>query len=147
MSDHLFHLRLSSTYDTENKPVRLDVELHENDQWQPLRLDASSPGFLVYVYAIFTCQHLYLRTNSSERGMQLATALGEIKVQADPEWVLRNVSVSFDLTLAKGTAGREDIEYIISRMKQCPVSKNLPASARIDTSLAVSDNNSDKNAK
>ena len=147
MSDHLFHLRLSCASDTENKPLKLVVELHENNQWQPLQLDALTPGFLVYVYAIFTCQHLYLRTNSSERGLQLATALGEIRLQADADWILRKVSVSFDVTLAKGTAGREDIEYIISRMKQCPVSKNLPASARVDTRLVVSDNNPDTNAK
>lgn len=143
MSEHLFHLRLSSTYDTDNKPVGLVVEVRENDQWQALQLDVMTPGFLVYVYAIFTCQHLYLRTNSSERQLQLASATGEIKIHADAEWILRNVNVTFDVKLAKGTAGREDIEYIISRMKQCPVSKNLPASARIDTHVAFTDTNAE----
>ncbi len=119
------------------------VDVYENDQWQRLQLNEATPGFLVYVYAIFTCQHLFLRTNSSERQLQLASATGEIKIHADAEWILRNVNVTFDVKLAKGTAGREDIEYIISRMKQCPVSKNLPASARIDTHVAFTDTNAE----
>jgi uncharacterized OsmC-like protein len=138
MSDHNFHLRLASTYNAENQPVVLNVEVYENNQWQTLLLNHASPGFLVYVYAIFTCQHLYLRTNSSERNLQLASSTGEIRIRADAEWALRSVSVHFEAALAKGTAGREDIEYIISRMKQCPVSKNLPATARIETSVDFS---------
>ena len=141
MSEHLFHLRLSCRYDTDNKPVGLVVEALDNEQWQPLLLDTMTPGFLVYVYAIFTCQHLYLRTNSSERQLLLASATGEINVNADDEWTLQTVSIKFNVTLANGTAGREDVEYIISRMKQCPVSKNLPASASVDTNVAFTDNN------
>ena len=135
MNKHNFHIRLVSTYGDDNQVRQLDVEIHENEQWQPLKLDATTPGFVVFVSSIFTCQHLFLRTNSFERGLQLASASGEIRVQADSDWLLERVEVIFDATLARGTAGREDVEYIIERMKQCPVSRNLPTSASIDTSV------------
>lgn len=135
MNEHQFHFRMDCLYRADNEPDQLSVENYENGQWQPLRLDLATPGFLVYAYSIFTCQHLYLRANSSERGLQLASAKAEIKIHADPEWILRNVLVNFEVTLARGTAGREDIEYIIARMKQCPVSKNLPAAVHMDANV------------
>ena len=135
MNEHNFHMRLAAVYSDDNRIKQLDVDIHENGQWQSLGLDATTPGFVVFVYAIFTCQHLYLRTNSSERGLEMASASGEIRVRADAEWSLQHVEVDFNVLLAKGTAGREDIEYIIARMKQCPVSRNLPASAGVDTSV------------
>ena len=111
------------------------VQLLGEHGWEPLDLSTLTPGFVIYVYSMFTCQHLYLRTNSAECGMELAASEGEILVEASEDWLLEKVAVKFDVSLASGTADRDNVDYIISRMKQCPVSKNLPRNIEIQTSV------------
>ena len=127
MKKHYFQLRLNSTYESsDNKLQQLLVEHVVDSEWQPLALSERSPGFLIYAYSIFTCQHLFMRNNCAERGIELASASGEMVLVADAEWRLEQMHISFDAKAAKGTASADDREYIISRMGQCPVSKNLP---------------------
>ena len=136
MTKHIFNLRLAATYESsENKVATLEVQALTDDGWEPLNLNAMTPGFLVYVYSIFTCQHLFLRTNSTERGLVLASSKGEILVEASEDWYLANVDVRFDVNLVAGDANKENIDYIISRMKQCPVSKNLPSNIQTRTTV------------
>ena len=127
MSKHYFQLRLSATYESsDNKLQQLLVEHVIDSEWQPLALSERSPGFLIYAYSIFTCQHLFMRNNCAERGIELASASGEMVLVADAEWRLEQMHISFDAKASKGTPSADDREDIISRMGQCPVSKNLP---------------------
>jgi len=136
MSKHTFNLRLAASYESsENKIAAVDVQVLSENGWEPLELNTLTPGFLVYVYSMFTCQHLYLRTNSTERGLVFAASQGEILVEAGEDWLLEKVGVKFDVDLAAGEAGEDDADYIIARMKQCPVSKNLPQNIEIHTTV------------
>ena len=134
MNKHIFNLRLTASYEsTDNNIASLDVEVSGEDGWETLELNTLTPGFLVFVYSMFTCQHLYLRSNATERELVFAASRGEILVEAGEDWHLEKVDVSFSVELATGEASESDVEYIISRLKQCPVSKNLPQNIDIDT--------------
>jgi uncharacterized OsmC-like protein len=134
MSKHDFHLRLNCTYESsENKISVLDVEVSTADGWQPLDLSEASPGFLIYVYSIFTCQHTYLRLNAGENGLIIDSAEGDLKLQASEDWQLESIDVAFDVKLKSGTVTDEKTALIIERMKQCPVSLNLPTNVVVNT--------------
>ncbi|HBH35827.1 MAG TPA: hypothetical protein DDW45_05500 [Gammaproteobacteria bacterium] len=136
MNKHYFQLRLNSTYESsKNKLQHLLVEHVVDGEWQPLVLSERSPGFLIYAYSIFTCQHLFMRNNCAERGIELASTSGEMVLVADEAWRLEQMHISFDAKPSRGTASEDDREYIISRMGQCPVSKNLPEIADVQTVL------------
>ena len=138
MNKHIFNLRLSAAYESsDNNLASLDVQVLGDDGWEPLDLNTTTPGFLIYVYSMFTCQHLYLRTNATERDLKLATAQGEILVEASEDWFLEKVDVTFKVELAAGDADAAAIDYIISRMKQCPVSKNLPSNIEVLTHVNI----------
>ena len=139
MSKHIFKLRMKSTYtSSENDVDSLDVEMLEENEWKTLDLDTRTPGFLVYVYSIFTCQHMFLRTNGTERNLVYASSNGNILVEAGEEWFLEKIDVSFNVRLASGKPDVDDVSYIISRMKQCPVSKNLPQNLETHTHVEFS---------
>ena len=72
MSQHDFHLRLSCHYkDPDNTIDVLDVEVLTGDGWQALDLNPLSPGFLLFVYTMFHCQHTYMRLNCAERNLMI----------------------------------------------------------------------------
>ena len=127
MSKHIFNLRLAATYaQPENVIDSLDVEVLVDDEWAALDLDSRTPGFLIYVYSIFTCQHTFLRSNSTERNLKLSDSRGFILVEASEDWHLEKIDVRFDATVSDGSPGGGDVDHIESRMKNCPVSRNLP---------------------
>ena len=126
MNERYFQMRLFSRYEgTENNIAELGVEVLEDGAWQAFDLNTRSPGFLIFVYADFTCQHLYMHTNAAERGLILASAKGSIQMVTTEDWNLEKLQIDFDVELANGKATSMDVEYIIERMKQCPVSKNI----------------------
>jgi hypothetical protein len=126
MSERDFSMRLNSTYEgNTNAIARLEVEHKVGDNWQPLDLGLASPGFDIFVYAVLTCQHMYFRVNCAERGLVLNNAAGSIAVGADRDWKLESLQVHFSGQLDAGQASPGDIDYIVSRMKQCPVSRNI----------------------
>ncbi len=136
MSKHIFNLRMIATYTPpENDIATLNVEVLADDAWTALDLDSRTPGFLIYVYSIFTCQHMFLRTNGTERKLLYNDSQGSILVETSEDWLLEKVDVRFDVTLSRGDPDNDDIDYIVSRMKQCPVSKNLPQNIEIHTSV------------
>ena len=137
MSDNNFHMRLSCAYESEdNNPVNLSVEtITEDKGWQPLELNELTPGFLIYVYSMFACQHMFLRNKSKDKNVVLRSAQGEIKVRANEDWLLQDVAIHFDATAVSGVLDEDTIDYIISGMKACPVSKNMPAGIEIQTSV------------
>jgi hypothetical protein len=132
-------MRLKCGYSgSSNDIAELDVEHMVNGQWEEFDLCVTSPGFEIFVYAIFTCQHMYMRVNCAERCLQLASIEGNIAVSADEAWNLETLQVAFSGKLARGAADQEDIEYIISRMKQCPVSQNIREVPGAETILTLS---------
>ena len=68
---------------------------------------------------------MYMRANCAERGLQLATSEGSIHVGASEDWDIKSLQISFSAELASGDADEGQVDYIISRMQQCPVSRNL----------------------
>ena len=125
MQSHRFEMRLYCNYAGENGIASLKVEHLDGDEWKNLELDTMTPGFLIFTYAVFTCQHMFLRANANERNLQLASSNGRIMIDAAPDWKIEKLHVAFDVTLKSGTPTADDIEYITERMQHCPVSKNL----------------------
>jgi hypothetical protein len=131
-------MRMKCTYTgSGNDIARLDVEHSTNGDWENFDLKVTSPGFEIFVYAIFTCQHMYMRVNCAERGLQLESSEGSIYVGADEDWNLDSLKVDFTAAIASGTVNEEDTDYIVSRMKQCPVSKNIGDIPGAETAIVL----------
>ena len=134
MSKHIFNLRMAATYGTsENDIASLQVDVLNENEWEMLELNTMTPGFLIYVYSMFTCQHMFLRTNATERKLAFKSSRAELLVEASEDWLLEKVDVRFSVNLLTGEANDDNTDYIVSRMQQCPVSKNLPQGIDIDT--------------
>jgi hypothetical protein len=126
MSEKEFTMRLTGAYEGDTNTIsRLEVDQKIDGAWQPLDLGTSSPGFDIFVYSIFTCQHMYFRVNCAERGLVLDSAEGSILIGTRSDWEIDTLQVKFSGLLSRGKASQEDIDYLVSRMKQCPVSRNL----------------------
>ncbi|MGB5541263.1 MAG: hypothetical protein WBO37_14340 [Gammaproteobacteria bacterium] len=126
MSERNFRMRMQCSYEGDTNAIaELVVEHEVEGQWQPLELGLRAPGFDIFVYAVFTCQHLYFRVNCAERGLLLNSAGGSIVIGAGADWNMETLQVHFSGQLRSGQASRDDIEFIVARMKQCPVSRNL----------------------
>jgi hypothetical protein len=126
VSERTFNMRLKSTYEgSTNTIASLAVEHLVKGEWQPLDLGITAPGFDIFVYAVFTCQHLYFRTNCAERKLLLSSAEGSIVIGADRDWNMETLQVYFSGQLGSGQASPDDINYIVARMRQCPVSRNI----------------------
>jgi organic hydroperoxide reductase OsmC/OhrA len=131
-------MRMKCSYTgSGNDIASLNVEHTINGDWDNFDLQVTSPGFEIFVYAIFTCQHMYMRVNCAERGLQLASSEGSITVGADENWSMDTLKVEFTANVASGSADQEDIDYIVSRMKQCPVSGNIREVSGAETSIAL----------
>ena len=140
MNKHIFNLRMAADYgSTENDITSLEVQVLDDNEWEILDLNTTTPGFLIYVYSIFTCQHMFLRTNATECELAFTSSHGELLVEASEDWLLEKVYIRFSVQLAAGEPNDDDIDYIVSRMKQCPVSKNLPQDIDIRTSIEFHD--------
>lgn len=136
MSKHIFNLRMAADYGpTDNEITSLEVDVLNDNEWEMLDLNTTTPGFLIYVYSILTCQHMFLRTNATERKLVFKSSRAELLVEASEDWLLEKVYVIFIIKLAAGEANDKDTDYIVSRMQQCPVSRNLPKN--IDTHTSV----------
>jgi hypothetical protein len=138
MSQHKFHLRLSCRYkDPDNTIDTLDVDVLTGDGWQPLDLNPQSPGFLLFVYTMFHCQHTYMRVNCAERKLMLESAQGAIDVTASNDGVLEQLHIDFAGRLKSGSPAAGDIDSIVERMRHCPVSMNLNTVADSRTVLRL----------
>ena len=136
MSKHIFNLRMAVDYGpTDNEITSLEVDVLNDNEWEMLDLNTMTPGFLIYVYSVFTCQHMFLRANATERNLAFKSSRATLLVEASEGWLLEKIYVKFIVKLAAGVANDDDTDYIVSRMQQCPVSKNLPQDIDIDTSV------------
>ncbi len=126
VDEHIFNMRLTCTYsDPDNSVAGLGVEVLGKDGWESFQLGTGTAGFLIFVYAVFSCQHMYMRLNCAERGLLLESASGSIVVRANADWVVQQLHVGFTGKLKSGTPTRDDVDYIVERMKHCPVSTNM----------------------
>lgn len=137
MAQRKFTMRLVCTYkDPDNTIDTLSVDVLTQNGWQPLDLSVTSPGFQVFVYSVFTCQHMYFRANCAERGLMLEKSEGSIMLATDREWNIKTLHVDFVGELKRGLVNEDDIDYITERMQQCPVSKNTGEIADSVTTIA-----------
>ena len=126
MTQHAFQMRFECRYQQpHNSVAELRVQNLEKGAWADFEPGFGQPGFLIFVYAILNCQHLYMRTNAAERGLLLDSAQGSIEVVADRDWVVQKLRVRFEGQLQAGTPAPGDVDYIVDRMQHCPVSINL----------------------
>jgi hypothetical protein len=138
MNERHFQMRLHCTYqEPENSVASLRVEIFAEEEWQMFDLNSGSAGFLIFVYAILSCQHMYMRVNCAERGLLLETAGGYIHVTTTEDWLLSDLRVEFSGRLRSGTPAQDDLDYIIGRMENCPVSRNLDYRASGHTRLVL----------
>lgn len=136
MSERIFELQLNSRYAApDNTPVELRIALKEKGQWQDFDLHYQTPGFLIFVYALFSCQHTYLRLNCADKGIQLASSQGRIRARTDGDWDLQELTVEFQVKTLKGRASSDDITHIAQRMEQCPASRNIKPPQKLSTKL------------
>lgn len=89
----------------------------------------STPGFRLYLLSLLLCQHHYLVANAQEKGIPLAQVDGTFTVQSSASWIIETIAGDFQLQLKPGAAlERKEMDFLESRMKACPVSRNLPES-------------------
>lgn len=126
MSDRSFQFRLNCSYtDPDNSIDQLVVETLIDDEWQLLDINTKSPGFQLFNYGLFSCQHLYFRTNAAERGLMLSSTSAHLVIETDINWNILLMRVEFNGKLKSGTPSEDIIAYIIERMGLCPVSSNI----------------------
>jgi len=136
MNDRYFQLRLNCTYkDDDNQPDKLTVENKTEDGWEILDLSVRTGGFLLFINGLFSCQHLYMRANSAERGLVLESTFAEMKIEAGEFWDIKQVEILFNVKLKSGKPTEDDMAYITERMKHCPVSSNIRSSIRVSNSV------------
>jgi len=132
-------MRLSCQYSGDKNDIAgMTVEHRVDGTWQAFDMHPQTPGFEIFVYAILNCQHMYCRVNCAERGLLLASANAEVSIRADQDWKLELMDVGIDGQLASGTPTAGDIDYIIGRMQQCPVSSNIHIPPETHTRLTLS---------
>jgi uncharacterized OsmC-like protein len=136
MNERVFRMQMSCDYqEPDNTVARLQLKVFQDGEWKAFDLNAGSPGFLVFVYAVFSCQQMHLRLGCVDRGLRLDSASGEIEMVTTEDWIITRLHVAFAAQLKTGEAGAEDVETIIQRMKNCPVSRNLTFSPHSETTL------------
>jgi hypothetical protein len=138
MNERHFQMRLYGHYqEPENSVASLRVEIFAGEAWQVFDLNSSSAGFLIFVYAVLNCQHTYMRLNCAERGLLLESAEGLIHIITTEDWLLSDLRVEFTCKLRAGTPTRDDIDHVVDRMENCPVSRNLNYQASGHTRLVL----------
>lgn len=136
MADRYFSLRLDARYgDAKNTIDDLRVEILHDGQWEAQQLDIQSPGFLLFINGLFSCQHLYVRTNCAERDIVLESLRGTLDIVTDDTWHIEKGTVQFTAVVKSGVVTEDAKAYIIERMHHCPVSSNLPPGLRLDVAV------------
>ena len=126
MSGHSFELRAAFRYSGDDNHLdQIDAEVSTDQGWEPLQIDNSSPGFLLFVYSFLICQHTYFHANATEHRLLLERASLDLSLTADEEWRIQKISVAIDSRLRGGAAAPEIIDHVKQRMRLCPVSVNL----------------------
>ena len=137
-SNRTFDVRLNSTHsDPDNTVATLHVEHFVDHTWQPFQPDIHTNGFLIFVYSRFICQHTYLRMNATEQKLCLAFISGTFQLIASNDWHVLAIHADFNAYLSTGHASHHQVDYLIDRMKGCPVSRNIGKDVDKNTSLTI----------
>jgi hypothetical protein len=139
MAKHSFQLRASIRYAGEKNQIDdIRVDVFTDDGWTPLDLDLKTPGFLIFVYSFLMCQHTYFHANCNESGLQLDHADLDLLLMAGENWRIEKIVVEIAAELRRGDVDPDTVEFIKSRMRQCPVSINLqePEEYRIEVEFS-----------
>jgi len=138
MNERHFQMRLYGHYqEPENSIASLRVEIFAGEEWQVFDVNSGSAGFLIFVYAVLNCQHLYMRLNCAERSLLLDSAEGYIHVTTTEDWLISDLRVEFTGKLRSGEPTQDDLDYVVDRMEHCPVSRNLNYRAPGNTRLVL----------
>ncbi|MGB5178909.1 MAG: hypothetical protein WBP44_09300 [Gammaproteobacteria bacterium] len=136
MSERIFKMQMSCGYqEPDNMVASLQVRVFEDGEWKAFDLNVGSPGFLVFVYAVLSCQQLHMRLGCVDRGLHLDSADGDIEIVTTEDWAITKLQVAFSALLSEGKTNEEDVAAIVQRMKNCPVSRNLTFAAHSETRL------------
>jgi hypothetical protein len=126
MSTRTWNLRMNATYEGDkNKVATAVTEQLSDGEWKPLQINNDSPGFLIFVYSLLSCQHLYMHINAAEQGLVLSASSGTMTLVASQDWKLASLHINFAAKLISGTPTTAIIDDIQGRMNQCPVSRNI----------------------
>ena len=126
MQHQKYQLRLHSRYlNSDNDVDKMTVEIFEKNEWQAFDPDLLSPGFMLLVFALLSCQHRYMKTNCAERNLILDSSVGELQLLAATDWTIKSFHIDFKIKIKSGTPNNDDVAYIRERMTHCPVSTNL----------------------
>ena len=121
----------------DNEIKELHYEHLTADGWQIYDPGNHKAGFLIFLYALFNCQHMHFRMKSAERSLKVGQVSGELDVQAEEDWTITQFKVHIGGKLVSGQPNDDDIAYIIDRMRHCPSSINLKfQDAKISISLS-----------
>jgi hypothetical protein len=136
MATRKFQFRVTGGYESAKNDVSsLLFEHLVNNEWREYDPANYAAGFLVLLYAILNCQHMYFRVNAAERGLQLKSVKGTLEAEADNDWKMQMLHIPFDGQLVGGAPAKDDEAYIVERMTHCPVSVNLKAAPDMRTSI------------
>ena len=139
MGSYKFQFRLSCRYRSKkNLVANLLFEHLVDNEWVVYDPANYAAGFLILLYAVFNCQHLYFRVNAAERGLQLKSAKGELEAEVNDDWEIQKLTIHFDGQLESGRPVKDDEDYILERMTQCPVSVNLKTPPDMRVSISFS---------
>ena len=138
MSERVFDMRLTCRYSgSENDVAALQVELLEDDVWKAFNVDNETAGFLIFVYSVFTCQHMHLRLGCAEHNLLLETTTGSIHLVTSEDWEIEKIHVGFQCQSGSGTPTPGHISDITRRMMNCPVSRNLKPGVECETAIGI----------
>jgi hypothetical protein len=133
MEERVFHLRSRSDHQGDaNELTAFSFDLEVDGEWQPVTLSVNMPPFRAFVCASLMCQHAYLRMNATERALAVAHAAGDFWMKTR-DWHVHEITAHFVLTLHSGNPTAEDLAFIGERMRDCPISRNLPSAVKTTT--------------
>lgn len=136
MSTREFNMKLSCTYTQDDNTIdQLSVKHLVEQDWVDFDLGLRSAGFDIFMYAVLTCQHTYMRLNAAERGVRLHSCEGTLHIAAGEDWNIERLDVDLVAQAAGAVPGADTVDYIIERMQHCPVSVNLQHNMNCHTRL------------
>ena len=138
MSDNhrIFRLRLKADYGQENDIFAVQKYSDEENRWLALAINEKTPGLLVFLYSILTCQHLFLRNPAQKAGLRLRHTSGELQARFNREtFRFESIQTNFSVT-SEVEPTCQLVEEITQAMRHCPVSRNLDPA--IEKTLSLS---------
>lgn len=137
MTDRRFKFHVQGEYATrEHTIAKLTYEHLTGDGWRRYDPENYTAGFLVFLYALFNCQHMYFRMKTAERNIQISKVSGTLDAETKENWELTRLDIHIDGQLVSGKPTEDDLAYIVDCMEHCPASVNLKF-GNVRTTVAI----------